>query len=244
MVNHKLSVVTVVFNGINTLEETILSVLNQTYKDVEYIIIDGGSTDGTVELIEKYKGRLGYWISEPDKGIYDAMNKALSVAKGDWLIFLGADDVFYNNNVVENAIKHFHLGEAVYYGDVVFRESGRIYDGRFSTLKMALSNICHQAIFYPNRYYKENKYDLKYKMYADHAYNISLFRKVKFIYIDLIITVFCENGFSSSRNDIPFERDRAKLVRNHIGWGTSVFSQLLRVIIRLKNRMKDGRSGK
>ena len=87
-----ISVITVSYNAVSTIEDTILSVINQTYPNIEYIIIDGGSADGTVDIIEKYVDRISYWVSEPDKGIYDAMNKGLKVANGDWAIFMGSDD--------------------------------------------------------------------------------------------------------------------------------------------------------
>ena len=85
----RISIVTVVYNGASTLEQTILSVLGQTYPHIEYIIIDGGSKDGTVDIIKKYQDRIAYWVSEPDEGIYDAMNKGIRHASGDWIYFLG-----------------------------------------------------------------------------------------------------------------------------------------------------------
>ena len=86
----RISVVTVCYNAVDCIEQTMLSVLDQTYHDIEYIIIDGGSTDGTVDIIKKYADRLAYWISEPDKGIYDAMNKGIAVATGDYINFMNA----------------------------------------------------------------------------------------------------------------------------------------------------------
>lgn len=96
----KVSVITVVYNGIDYIESTILSVLNQDYINLEYIIIDGGSTDGTLDIIKKYEDRIFYWLSEPDHGIYDAMNKGVAVATGIWIHFRNCGDYFYSDNVI------------------------------------------------------------------------------------------------------------------------------------------------
>jgi glycosyltransferase involved in cell wall biosynthesis len=101
MSNPLISIITVVYNGVSTLEQTILSVINQTYKDIEYIIIDGGSTDGTIDIIKKYKENLACWVSEPDKGIYDAMNKGIKVASGEWINFMNCADCFCDIHVVK-----------------------------------------------------------------------------------------------------------------------------------------------
>ena len=90
-----ITIITVAYNAVKDIENTILSVLNQTYPNIEYIIIDGGSTDGTLDIIKKYEDKISYWVSEPDKGIYDAMNKGIVKANGDYLFFLGADDKEY-----------------------------------------------------------------------------------------------------------------------------------------------------
>ena len=96
-----ISIITVVFNGEKYLEETIQSVINQTYSNVEYIIIDGGSSDGTLDIIKKYEERIDYWVSEKDKGIYDAMNKGIDVASGEWINFMNAGDGFYADDVLD-----------------------------------------------------------------------------------------------------------------------------------------------
>lgn len=99
------TVITVVYNAKELLEETILSVLNQTYSNIEYIIVDGGSTDGTLDIIKKYQDKISKYISEPDQGIYDAMNKGMSLSKGQWLNFMNAGDSFYSNDVLQKVFE-------------------------------------------------------------------------------------------------------------------------------------------
>ena len=121
----KISVVTVCYNSVNTIEETMLSVLNQTYPDIEYIIIDGGSTDGTVDIIRKYAARLGYWISEPDKGIYDAMNKGIAAATGDYINFMNSGDMFASNDVLSSFKNFVSDDPEIVYGDVKLSYKGK-----------------------------------------------------------------------------------------------------------------------
>ena len=96
--NRFITVVTVVLNGEKDFERTILSVINQSYKNIEYIVIDGGSTDGTLDIIERYKDKIDYVIIEKDRGIYDAMNKGINIASGDWINFMNSGDIFYDKN--------------------------------------------------------------------------------------------------------------------------------------------------
>lgn len=218
----KFSVVTVTFNAVKTVEETIKSVSSQNNVDIEYIIIDGNSTDGTVEIIKSHSSEISYWISEPDKGIYDAMNKALNVATGDYLIFMGADDVFYETNTLEKVKSQIDDETCIYYGRVVEKNSGNLSRGPVkNALDLCRVNISHQSIFYPRFIYKAQKYQLKYRIYADYVYNLELYAKYQknFRYIDQIITVFNENGASGQRNDIAFEKDRCKIASDLFGIG-------------------------
>ena len=114
-----ITVVTVVYNGEATLEQTIQSVVNQTYDNVEYIIIDGDSTDGTLDIIKKYEDKIDYWQSEPDKGIYDAMNKGIELATGDWINFMNSGDEFYTEDVIEDLYKNDWKDVDIIYGDSI-----------------------------------------------------------------------------------------------------------------------------
>jgi glycosyltransferase involved in cell wall biosynthesis len=214
----KITIVTVCFNAEETIENTILSVINQTYMNIEYIIIDGNSTDGTLNIIKKYSSRIAYWISEPDKGVYDAMNKALKVASGDYLIFMGADDVLYTNSTLANMVMHFSNEEVVYYGNVRFKGTNKIHYGKFNKLKWAISNISHQALFYPRKIYSTHIYNTKYRVYADYAYNLNLLvERNRFEYINNIITLYNLTGLSATAKDKEFEKDYPDMVKHAVG---------------------------
>lgn len=215
-----ISVITVSYNAVSTIEDTILSVINQTYTNIEYIIIDGGSADGTVDIIEKYVDRISYWVSEPDKGIYDAMNKGLKVANGDWAIFMGSDDVFFNNKVIMLVIERILIPDNIYYGNVILKTSHKLYPTSIkSAYQLCLNNFCHQAIFYPRTIYKYYFYDVKYKLWADYVYNLSLYAldSTKFKYLDLIISIFNDQGRGSQSKDLLFIQNRLDLIETL--WG-------------------------
>ncbi len=234
----KISVVTVCYNSVDTIEDTILSVLNQTYSNIEYIIIDGGSTDGTVDIIKKYADRLAYWVSEPDKGIYDAMNKGIAIATGEYIYFIGSDDKIHDTSVFAHMITHMcSYYNDILYGNVIFKPRNTIYGGRFSKLKLVRMNICHQAIFYPTHLLKSLPYDLKYKAYADYNENIILWaHKRTFRYIPLVICDFNCRGFSSGGDRI-FNEYKGKIVRKSLGIYSYIY-YLIRVrIVQLIKRM-------
>ncbi len=115
-----ITIVTVVYNGEKTLEQTILSVLNQSYENLEYIIIDGLSTDGTLDIIKKYEDKIDYWQNEPDKGIYDAMNKGIVLSSGEWINFMNSGDLFYDDMVLTKISPYLAKTKAsVIYGNSV-----------------------------------------------------------------------------------------------------------------------------
>lgn len=192
-----ITVVTVVFNGEKFLEETILSVINQTYDNVEYIIIDGGSTDGTLDIIKKYEHAIDYWVSEKDNGIYDAMNKGLKVATGDWVIFMNAGDSIYQNETFQNVSDK--LIEKNKFSFVV-GNTKRIYEGGYFISKPEFfcdprkgMGFSHQSVFSRLEFHKNIPFDLKFKLMADFDF----FCKAKeFEYIPIIISNFATGGQS------------------------------------------------
>ncbi|TFD93178.1 glycosyltransferase [Dysgonomonas capnocytophagoides] len=229
-----ISVVTVTYNAETVLEETILSVVNQTYSNIEYIIIDGGSTDRTLDIVKDYQDKVTHWISEPDKGIYDAMNKATRIASGDWLIFMNAGDVFFEKNILEKCILKMTNFDALYYGDVYMSEIRKLYWGRFSKFKLAVGNICHQGIFYPRIIYTCNEYDLTYKVYADYYYNVSIYRSCQFIFLNETIAKYDFCGFSSFSRDEPFEKIIGHTILVNLGFFAYITRKLYWSLIRIK----------
>lgn len=224
----KISIITVTYNASKTIEDSILSVIHQTYPSIEYIIIDGKSIDGTIEIIKKYSRRITYWNSEEDKGIYDAMNKGLNIATGDFVLFLGADDKLFSKYTIESIVGKLAKDE-VYYGDCYMTKIRKIYWGRFNKYKLSIGNICHQSIFYPKKIYKNYHYDISYKVYADYIYNIMLYNKIKFNYLDETIAIFNYNGISSSCNDIKFKKEIQKVILQKLG----ILPLITRIIYRL-----------
>jgi glycosyltransferase involved in cell wall biosynthesis len=200
------SIITVSFNAVSTLEETIKSVRFNKSNRTEYIIVDGGSNDGTVNLLTQYSDVVDKWISEPDHGIYDAMNKGVAMASGKWFLFLGADDLL---SVKISEIESTFEEGMNYYGNVRLRSTGRVYDGKFNRYKILQRNICHQALIYHADVLRERKFDIRYKIAADYEMNLYLFgtqfTKVK--YINNIISDFDDSGISSNKTDMKFRSD-------------------------------------
>lgn len=220
----KITIATVCYNAVNHIEESVISVVNQTYPNLEYVIIDGGSSDGTIDILRKYKNRISLIISEPDKGIYDAMNKALTYSTGDFLLFLGSDDHLISFDVISKVVEQIQCKSSVYYGNVFRNSRNDIYKGHFGKFKISLENICHQSIFYPREVYKKYKYNLDYKVYADYFNNLTIFPKVNFVYLPLTISYYNYEGFSSSSKDEAF----AKIVDNYIRKQNGLLAWFLR----------------
>jgi glycosyltransferase involved in cell wall biosynthesis len=213
------SIITAVYNGNQTIEETIKSVINQIYMNFEYIIVDGGSIDGTIDTIKKYDKLIYYWVSEPDRGIYDALNKGIDLARGEWLYFLGADDIFVDDTALQSFFSE-PRDTKMLYGNVVRGRNSSIYDGQFSKFKLCRTNICQQAIFYHQSLFKEIGYfDFRYVFAADWVFNMKAFAAINTnpLFVDRIVAKYSEEGLSSQKHDPLFIKERLKLIRQIFG---------------------------
>lgn len=196
----KVSVVTVTYNCDTIIESTLLSVIAQSYKNIEYVIIDGGSRDGTLDVLRKYNSYINVLVSEPDNGIYDAMNKAISLCTGDYVIFMNAGDLFTNSKVIETVFSGLNFNYAdVIYGSVILDKKTKeieVKPGDFKEFWKG-SRFCHQSAFISLELHKKYPYDLKYKIAADFDFFNKMYLKNKvFNYIDIPFSKVTLGGVS------------------------------------------------
>lgn len=206
MIQPKISVVTVCYNAVATIENTMLSVINQTYQNVEYIIIDGGSTDGTMDIVNRYKDRITVIVSEPDKGIFDAMNKGIKKATGEWINFMNAGDWFVNKTIISQIFQSGSKCQyAVIYGDAYcdYVDQKRYYHEKaFFERKGYIKpmGICHQAMFVQRNWIPECCFDLSFKLAADYNMIYSIYKnRGRFLYTGNPVVVYDTNGISRVR---------------------------------------------
>lgn len=201
--NHQpfISIITAVRNNGNTLEKTIKSIISQTYKNLEYIVIDGASTDGTLDIIRQYEDQISYWISEPDVGIYDALNKGIKKATGDWLYFIGADDVLDSPNVIDSIFSNQLLDDFdIIYGDVMIG-SRRLAKGVFGEILKLKNTIQHQGTFYNRRVFQDFLYQPIFLCSSDYELNLKLYLQgAKHLKLDKIVARCGNQGISNQGN--------------------------------------------
>ena len=196
-----ISIITVVYNGVKTIEQTILSVIQQPYQNKEYIIIDGGSTDGTVALIKNYESYLSYWISEPDNGVYDAMNKGIGQAKGELIGVINADDWYEENIFSQIAHQYRETGsDHVIYGMLRIFQDNEFYSMVGNSIRILQEDtIMHPSCFIPLKFYNTfGTYNSSYKYSADYDLILRYVNDgVKFSFIEKPIANFRRGGISS-----------------------------------------------
>ncbi|RYZ99437.1 MAG: glycosyltransferase [Sphingobacteriaceae bacterium] len=220
------SIIIVTYNAAADLQKCLDSVYAQQYPAIEIIVMDGASTDGTVQILQQNNSRI-WFKSEKDAGIYDAMNKALQHINGQWVYFLGADDELLPDfsalcyELKDNAV--------IYYGSVY--KNGEKYLGEVSPYRHAKLTICHQAIIYPATVFDKYRFDEKYRISADHVLNMWCWKDAfyRFKYVDVIVAIFNDTGISSVKKDLVFEKNKARLILENYGmkiWLRFLFKQL------------------
>jgi len=204
-----ISIITVVYNARPTLEETIKSVLSQKKDLVEYWIIDGGSTDGSIELILKYEQQLAGWISEPDNGIYDAMNKGIDRARGQWIYFLGGDDTL-RPDIISQIQPHLYDSYSMIFGEVRF-DNGYLYRSFLGLRTLLQNTVHHQSVFYNATLFENYRYDPSLTIVSEYDIHLRLYtEKQPTLRIPTIIAD-CATGGASS--DLPRSLKETNRVR-------------------------------
>lgn len=243
MNNPKISVITAVWNDAEHIEKTIQSVLSQTFPDIEYIIIDGGSNDGTVDVIEKYADKIAYWVSESDKGVYDAMNKGIAASTGDFVIFMNSGDTFHSMDAIEKMISDSESSNSLIYGNV----SVKYWDGVvvekphefFKTfMKFKGVGICHQTVFFPGEIIRKMKYDLSYRIASDYDLMYRMWKNgINFVYRDVVVADYeWGNGISSNPYKLlDVYRENARVCGQQ--WNPLYWAKLALEWYRLKKKL-------
>lgn len=221
-----LSVITVTFNAEKTLERTLKSVRNQTYPHIEHIIVDGKSKDGTVELIRKYDNEKLKWISETDKGLYDAMNKAATMATGDYLCFLNAGDTFFDAQTVEKIFQSFPDNEShdILYGETaIVDDNGIFLHMRRLKAPEALSwksfkqgmLVCHQAFIVKRSIFEP--YDLQYRFSSDFDWAVRMMKKATLIHNTRLTLINYLNEGMTTANRKASLKERYRIMAKYYG---------------------------
>lgn len=214
-----LSIVIPTFNSEGCIRVALTSVLSQSYVDWEVLVMDGGSVDSTIAVANSFHDDRIRVFSEPDNGVYDAMNKGIDHAKGEWLYFLGSDDYLLNEHVLESVFTHDSNAD-ILYGDVESPHLRKEYSGEWHIHQIKY-NRCHQCIFYKKWLFDEfGKYELKYTVLADRAFNLKVFfnRSVKAQYLPVKIAHFSSGGLSSMTKDEVFYQDFSSIVLENLYW--------------------------
>lgn len=215
----KLSIITINYNNANGLEKTIQSIISQTFTDYEYIIIDGGSTDGSVDIIKKYEQHITFWVSEHDKGIYNAMNKGISHAQGEYCNFMNSGDVLYNQEVLNNVFSQNYT-EDIITGKTIGKDENDIRfstEGKITFLTLYRSTISHQASFIKTDLLRKHSYDEDLRIVADWDFWIKalITDNCSYIFDNHIVAKIDLTGISITDNK-GRETERNKVLHHNI----------------------------
>ena len=220
------SIITITYNAADTLEETILSVISQTYHHIEYIIVDGASTDGTMEVVERYRNHINKMVSEPDKGLYDAMNKGIDMATGDYLVFLNAGDSFHADTTLQQMVHSIKSKELpdILYGNTAIVDAKRHFvrmrrlappeELSWRSFRQGML-VCHQA-FIVKRALAE-RYNCQYRFSADFDWCIRMMKKAHTLHnTHLTLIDYLDEGLTTQNHKASL-RERYHIMTRHYG---------------------------
>ena len=222
----RVTIIVATYNSERDIDACLESVCCQTFRDLEIWVVDGASKDGTLEKIRERAARDPriHWLSEKDRGVYDAMNKGVTRAKGAWVFFLGSDDRLANEHVLAEMSPHLDAAACDFvHADIVWRNDGwgrdgQAYGGELSTAEILEKNYCHQAIFYARTIFDRfGGYNLDYRVLADWEFNLRVFAKVRKKYVNQVVADVFGGGLSQSVSDYAFDRDFVKLASSALG---------------------------
>lgn len=242
----RLSIITINYNNIDGLIRTRDSIISQTFKDYEWIVIDGGSTDGAKDFLQYHNEEISYWCCEKDNGVYNAQNKGIAKAKGEYMIFMNSGDTFHDKDVLNTVFEEQQHAD-VLYGDWIqcFEDGHKIKQNAPKEVSLHFfyyDNICHQAMLIKSYILKKSPYNENYKIYADWAKWIKLvLAKCSFQYIPIVICNFMMNGISQI--NLPLCISERELLRaNEFPLGFQQLCKNLQVlqeeIIKLQKEIK------
>lgn len=248
MNNVKISIITIVYNNVRDITYTISSVLEQSYPNIEYIIVDGASTDGTMEVIRSYADRISTFISEKDEGIYDAMNKGLALATGDYVLFLNSGDELYDRDTIQCIVEK-GKGADIIYGETKLVDEQRhiVADRRhkapehfdWKSFRYGM-NICHQAIYVKREI--ADPYDLQYKLSADIDWVIRAAKKAKSTQnVQHYVARYLVGGMSQKRHRQSL-KERYAIFRKHYGVFSNWINHGIIALRLIKHRLKHGKT--
>lgn len=226
-----LSIIMVVFNGQKYIEEAILSVVSQTYQNIEFIIIDGGSTDGTLDTIKSHDSIVDYWVSEKDEGIYDAMNKGIDLANGKWLYFLGADDILASNKTIESVfceLRQCSPTTMLVFGNVI-TDRQKVIQSRLDRKIFLHNTLHHQSCFYNRSIFSNFRYDRELSISSDYEVNLkSYINNYCYKSIPVLIAMCRDGGISTSRKSfLKYIAETNAIRGRHVRHSLNMFLKII-----------------
>ncbi|PQB03883.1 glycosyltransferase family 2 protein [Aureitalea marina] len=244
MIAPSISVITINFNDSAGLKRTLDSVFSQSYSNLESVVIDGGSTDSSAQVIQSRINEIGKWVSEPDRGIYNAMNKGIKLATGDFILFLNSGDVFTTDESLAKFVQHPNFKGDIIYGDYNFGQGEKLYPDRPSLYFLFKSSLPHQStLFKADVFERVGLYNEEYKITSDREFYIKALVRgdIEFSHVDVALTTFDQEGISNDPNSRALKQEENhEMLREHFGPFYDDYLQFIQ-IEHENNRLKRGK---